>query len=92
LYIKAPAVVLVEAKQEDLKSGLGQCLAKMVASQRFNQQKQQPVLTIYGTVTSGTVWPVSPTPRTNYNHCLTDYLLVPVEPILGKLIWMVQNG
>lgn len=56
LFIKAPAVVLVEAKKEDLKPGLGQCLAEMVAAQRFNQQKQQPISTIYGTVTSGTVW------------------------------------
>jgi hypothetical protein len=32
LFIKAPAVVLVEAKKEDLKPGLGQCLAEMVAS------------------------------------------------------------
>ncbi|MGD1712802.1 hypothetical protein [Dapis sp. BLCC M172] len=56
LYIKAPVVVLVEAKKEDLKPALGQCLAEMVAAQRFNQQKQQPISTIYGTVTSGIVW------------------------------------
>lgn len=50
LFIKAPAVVLVEAKKEDLKPSLGQCLAEMVAAQRFNQQKQQPISTIYGTL------------------------------------------
>lgn len=36
LFIKAPAVILVEAKKEDLKPALGQCLAEMVAAQRFN--------------------------------------------------------
>ncbi len=56
LFIKAPAVILVEAKKEDLKPALGQCFAEMVAAQRFNEQKQQPISTIYGTVTSGTVW------------------------------------
>jgi hypothetical protein len=56
LFIKAPAVILVSAKKEDLKPALGQCLAEMVAAQRFNRQKQQPLSTIYGTVTSGTVW------------------------------------
>ncbi|WP_445240156.1 hypothetical protein [Microcoleus vaginatus] len=56
LFIKAPAVILVSAKKEDLKPALGQCLAEMVAAQRFNRQKQQPISTIYGTVTSGTVW------------------------------------
>ncbi|MEB3337186.1 MAG: hypothetical protein VKJ46_06985, partial [Leptolyngbyaceae bacterium] len=31
LFIKAPAIVIVEAKKEDLKPALGQCLAEMVA-------------------------------------------------------------
>ncbi|WP_445306930.1 hypothetical protein [Microcoleus vaginatus] len=56
LFIQAPAVILVSAKKEDLKRALGLCLAEMVAAQRFNRQKQQPRSTIYGTVTSGTVW------------------------------------
>jgi hypothetical protein len=36
-------MVLVEAKKEDLKSALGQCLAEMVAAQRFNTSKGQVV-------------------------------------------------
>jgi hypothetical protein len=56
LYIKAPVVMLVEAKKEDLKPTLGQCLAEMVAAQRFNLIKGQAIETIYGVVTSGTVW------------------------------------
>ncbi|ABG51048.1 hypothetical protein Tery_1789 [Trichodesmium erythraeum IMS101] len=48
--------VLVEAKKEDIKPCLGQCLAEMVAAQRFNEQKRLLISTIYGAVTSGTVW------------------------------------
>ena len=92
LYIKAPAVVLVEAKKEDLKPGLGQCLAEMVAAQRFNQQKQQPISTIYGTVTSGTVWRFLKLEGQTVTIDLTDYPLLPVEQILGILVWMVKNG
>jgi hypothetical protein len=92
LYIKAPAVVLVEAKKEDLKPALGQCLAEMVAAQRFNQQKQQPISTIYGTVTSGTVWRFLKLEGQTVTIDLTDYPLPPVEQILGKLVWMVENG
>lgn len=92
LYIKAPAVVIVEAKKEDLKPALGQCLAEMVAAQRFNQQKQQPSAAIYGTVTSGTAWRFLKLEGQTVSIDLADYPLPPVEQILGFLVWMVQEG
>ncbi len=92
LFIKAPVVVLVEAKKEDLKPGLGQCLAEMVAAQRFNQQKQQPISTIYGTVTSGTVWRFLKLEEQCVSIDLTDYPLPPVEQILGFLVWMMSEN
>ena len=82
-FIKAPAVILVEAKKEDLKPGLGQCLAEMVAAQRFNQQKQQPISTIYGTVTSGTVWRFLKPEEQCASIDLTDYPLPPVRANFG---------
>ncbi len=90
LYIKAPVIVLVEAKKEDLKPALGQCLAEMVAAQRFNQQKQQPISTIYGTVTSGTVWRFLKLEEQTVTVDLTDYPLPPVEQILSFLVWMAN--
>src|SRR5262249_8356385 len=36
-YITAPALMVVEAKKEDIPGGLGQCAAAMVGAQRFNQ-------------------------------------------------------
>lgn len=92
LYVKAPAVVLVEAKKEDLKPALGQCLAEMVAAQRFNQQQQQPLATIYGTVTSGTVWRFLKLEGQMAAIDLTDYPLPPVATILGFLVWMMRKG
>jgi hypothetical protein len=54
--IEAPVFILVEAKKGDLKSGLGQCAAEMVAAQRFNQQKGTMIPSIYGCVSNGTQW------------------------------------
>lgn len=92
LFIKAPAIMIVEAKKEDLKSGLGQCLAEMVAAQRFNQQKQKPILVIYGIVTSGTAWRFLKLEGKTASIDLTDYPLPPVEQILGMLLWMIEKG
>jgi hypothetical protein len=39
LTVEAPAIVIVEAKKSDIKSGIGQCIAEMVAAQRFNEAR-----------------------------------------------------
>ncbi|QNP30078.1 hypothetical protein [Cylindrospermopsis curvispora] len=42
---------------ENLKSGLGQCIAEMIAAQEFNRQKQnQQIKIVYSVVTIGTIW------------------------------------
>jgi len=54
LEIEAPAVAVVEAKKADLKTGIGQCVAEMVAMQKFNEAKGKPISVIYGSVSNGT--------------------------------------
>jgi hypothetical protein len=92
LYIKAPVMMLVEAKKEDLKPALGQCLAEMVAAQRFNTSKGQVIETIYGVVTSGTVWRFLQLTEKVVSIDLTDYPLLPVDNVLGVLVWMLRSG
>ncbi|MGF1496409.1 MAG: hypothetical protein ACFB8W_06235 [Elainellaceae cyanobacterium] len=92
LFIQAPAVVIVEAKKEDTKAGLGQCIAEMVAAQRFNLEAQQPIPAIYGSVSSGTAWKFLKLQDGTVTIDLKDYPLLPVEMILGRLVWMVRQG
>ena len=89
--IMAPAAVIVEAKKADIKSGYGQCVAEMVAAQRFNQAKAQPLPAIYGCVSNGTQWRFIELVDTTVTIDLTDYSLPPVEPILAFLVWMLQQ-
>lgn len=56
LVIEAPVVALVEAKNDNIQSGLGQCMAEMIAAQVFNQRKGNQIMIIYGVVTTGTNW------------------------------------
>jgi hypothetical protein len=55
-YIDAPIISLVEAKDDDLKDGLPQCIAEMIAAQIFNERKNAEIKIIYGIVTTGSVW------------------------------------
>jgi hypothetical protein len=91
LLIEAPAVVIVEAKKENLKGGLGQCMAEMMAAQRFNQAKGKDIPTIYGSVTSGNLWTFLKLEGQTVTIDLTDYLIPPIDVLLGILVWMVKN-
>lgn len=50
--IQAPLLCVVEAKKEDVESGLGQCTAEMVAARIFNERDGIPLSAIYGCVTA----------------------------------------
>lgn len=54
LALTAPICVLVEAKNEDIVAGIPQCLAEMIAAQKFNAKQGSPAKIVYGAVTSGT--------------------------------------
>ena len=90
--IEAPAVVLVEAKRDNINSGLGQCIAEMVAAQRFNEANNNPIPTIYGSVTSGTAWRFMKLEGQIVTIDVRDYPFPPVETILSMLVWMVREG
>ncbi len=92
LEIEAPAVAVVEAKKADLKTGIGQCVAEMVAMQKFNEAKEKPIPVVYGSVSNGTQWRFLKLEEKTVSLDLNDYALVPLEQILGMLVWMVQDG
>jgi len=91
LIIEAPVIVVTEAKKADLNEGLGQCLAEMVAAQRFNESSENIISTIYGIVSSGTQWRFMKLEKQIVTIDLTDYSLLPADQILGFLVWMVKQ-
>ncbi len=90
--IQAPVAVIVEAKKGDITTGLGQCVAEMVAAQLFNQENQHLMPAIYGSVSNGTQWRFLKLVDQTVTIDLTDYPLPPVDQILGFLVWMVQEN
>ncbi len=55
-FLRNPVAAIVEAKNENLKSGLGQCVAAMVGARLFNERESQSSEAVYGAVTSGSLW------------------------------------
>ena len=56
LELLAPVCVVVEAKGEDIAAGVPQCLAELVAAQRFNARAGLPPRPLHGIVSSGFQW------------------------------------
>ena len=56
LFVKSPIIALVEAKNENIMSGLGQCIAEMIAARLFNEQEGNNISVMYGAVTTGIFW------------------------------------
>ncbi len=91
MLIEAPAVIIVEAKKADLKTGMGQCLAEMIAAQKFNDNNGTPLSTIYGCVTNGGVWKFLQLQGQTVTFDLMEYAIPPVDRVLGMLVWMIKN-
>jgi hypothetical protein len=91
LFVRAPVITLVESKNENLKSGLGQCIAEMLAAQLFNEQKQNAIKIVYGAVTIGTIWQFLKLEDQVISIDLTEYYIKDVKKILGILISAIKQ-
>jgi len=91
LFVRAPVITLVESKNENLKLGLAQCIAEMLAAQLFNEQKQNAIKIIYGAVTIGTIWQFLKLEDKTISIDLTEYYIKDVKKILGILISAIKQ-
>ena len=85
LIINAPVAIIVEAKNEDIKGGLGQCAATMLAAQLFNQQENKAINRIYGAVTTGDIWKFLLLEGNELKIDLSNFYIRDIEQILGVL-------
>lgn len=92
-FIESPVVALVEAKNDNLKSGLAQCIAEMVAAQIFNQRQGNEISKIYGVVTTGTIWQFLELEGENVRLDLQEYSIENLPKVLGILnSFLVKNN
>jgi hypothetical protein len=91
-FISAPIVIIIEAKNENIIAGLGQCIATMIAAQRFNRQAHNAIPVIYGVVTSGTLWRFLTLEHQTVCIDAVEYYIREVDKILGILLKPLQQA
>lgn len=89
--LEAPVIILVEAKKDSLTDGLGQCVAEMVAAQRFNTEKGNDIPCVYGATTSGLDWLFLKVEGQTLSIDAMPYQIAQCERILGILASMVSQ-
>jgi hypothetical protein len=87
LTINAPVIMIVEAKNENIKGGLGQCVAEMIAAQLFNEREGNGIDTIYGAVTTGEIWKFLKLVGAVASIDLSDYYIVRDVPKILGILW-----
>jgi hypothetical protein len=92
LVIEAPVVAIVEAKNDNIRLGINQCIAEMVAAQTFNRAKGNAIETVYGAVTTGTVWLFLRLADTTVFIDRSEYHITDVERIVGILLTMLHEA
>ena len=90
-YFEAPIIVLVEAKRDEPTTGFGQCVAEMLAAQRFNIEKGNEIPCIYGAATTGTVWQFLKLEGQQLYIDKAVYSIGQCDKILGILVSMVEQ-
>jgi hypothetical protein len=90
LTIEAPVIAIVEAKNENMKAGISQCLAEMVAAQLFNQRRGEQVSVVYGVVTTGNNWKFLRLSGKIAAVDRAEYHISDVGRVVGTLIAMLK--
>jgi hypothetical protein len=92
LTIEAPVVTIVEAKNENLRQGINQCVAEMVAAQVFNRARGNAIETVYGAVTTGTNWLFLRLTGSVVSMDRSEYYISQAEKIVGILVAMLREA
>lgn len=92
LFIKAPVLMLVEAKNEDMKRGYAQCTAEMIAAQAFNEREGNAGEKIYGAVTIGNMWKFLELDGMTVRIDSRDYYIERPGKIMGILLHLAGSS
>jgi hypothetical protein len=90
--LSSPLIAIVEAKNDNLRSGLGQCIASMFAAQLFNQQASNPIDSVFGVVTTGSAWKFLRLQQTVITLDVKEHYIDNAGRMLGILAHVVQNA
>jgi hypothetical protein len=92
INLRSPILMMVEAKNDNINEGLGQCMAEMIAAQRFNERKGDQPRIIFGCVTTGSNWQFLKLKEKQIWLDKKQYFIGTPEIILGILVHITKTA
>jgi hypothetical protein len=90
--LTAPAVVILSAKNDNLRTGLGQCIAAMVAAQEFNSRSAPALTVVHGVVTTGSAWKFLRLSGVELVLDVEEYFIAEMGRIMAILAFILQTA
>jgi hypothetical protein len=90
--LTAPVLAIAEAKNDNLRTGLGQCIAAMVAAREFNAQPSADLPAIHGAVTTGGAWMFLRLVRSELTLDRREYFVAELGRIMGILAHILRDA
>ena len=91
-FLTAPIIAVVEAKNENLKTGIGQCIAEMIGARIYNEREGTVEPRIYGIVTTGNFWQFLQLDGSIVGLDEQEFHIKEVAKILGILAMMLGSS
>jgi hypothetical protein len=91
VFLEFPIICIVEAKNENIKSGYAQCAVEMIAAEIYNKQHAHHKTQIFGVVTTGSNWRFLQLENNAIFIDFDEYLISQVDKILGIFIHLINS-
>ena len=91
-FIIAPVIAVVEAENDNLRNGLGQCIATISAAAQYNQRAGSPVTIVCGVVTTGSARKFLRLEGVTVTLDLKEYYIDNLGKLVGVLTSIIQNA
>jgi hypothetical protein len=89
--VRYPIICLVEAKNQNIGSGIAQCIAEMYAAQQLNKQHDLNIPFVYGVITDGQDWYFLRLEGKQAQIDSTRYDISNIDQILGVFDWLIDS-
>ncbi|MEM7534216.1 MAG: hypothetical protein AAF639_18695 [Chloroflexota bacterium] len=90
MFVTSPVICMVEAKNQDMTAAYPQCMAEMIAAQRFNAAQSNEIDTVWGVVTTGSIWRFLRLTDKRIEIDMGEYLVNQAGKILGILQYILK--
>ncbi len=89
--LTAPYVAIVEAKNDLIRTGLGQCIAAMYAARLSNEQANVPIRSVFGVISTGAAWKFLRMQGDVVQIDIPEYFIDNLPKLMGALKQIVES-